>query len=251
MHAGKTKILSSDDSIKCDWVDIGGIFVEILKKEAAHKYLGRLMRMDPKERVGIEFQHRIRNCWMKFHQHRKTLCNLLIPIRLRMRLFNAVCTPCILYGLAVLPLSAKQREGLDILQRRMLRLIVDWRRIPNEEWSVTMHRMSVRVDRAQRDFPVKAWQESFHRQRWRFAIHDAKNQKCKWMYRLSQYCPDLIHDEALAPYRKPGRPYTRWDDSLHDYCGYEWSLLHWLGVEFWSREKCEMVEDRYVQYCML
>ena len=154
-----------------------------------------------------------------------------------MKLFDAVCSPTILFGLAVLPLTLKKREALDVLQRRMLRLIVGWKRLPGEDWSITMHRMKGRLATADAIYPIASWQECFHRQRWRYAVHVAKDSKSKWVYKLSQYSPDCIIDEAIQPHRNPGRPFLRWDDSLHDYCGYEWSMRHWLELENWSKEK--------------
>ena len=225
--------------------------LQVLGKDESHRYLGRMLNLDPEKRVEIEFRNRVQVCWMKFQKQRYILINPDIPIRLRMKLFDAICSPTILFGLAVLPLTLKKREALDVLQRRMLRLIVGWKRLPGEDWAITMHRMKGRLEKADAIYPIASWQECFHRQRWRYAVHVAKDSKSKWMYKLSQYCPDSIVDEEVKAHRNPGRPFLRWDDSLHDYCGYEWSMRHWLELENWSKEKALEIEDRYVQYCML
>ena len=209
------------------------------------------MSLDVSKRVDIELHNRIRACWAKFHQHRRWLTNLEISARLRMRLFDATCTPSILFGTAVLPLNLKHRRSLDILQRKMLRLIVGWRRSPGEEWEETMRRMNRRIEAAQQEYSAKSWEQTFHRQRWRYAAHVLRNIKMKWPYLLSVWNPADCHDDGMIPYRKPGRPYLRWDDSLHAYCGYEWSLLHWTDMEAWTDEQILKLEDRYVQYCML
>ena len=227
------------------------MMIEILKKDCSHKYLGRLLNMDANKRIGIELQNRMKMCWAKFHQHRRWLVNLEVPARLRLHLFDAVCSPTILFGSAVLPLNLKQRQSLDILQRKMLRLMVGWRRNPNEEWSETMSRMNLRVKRACAEYPIKSWEETYHRNRWRYASHMVQNMKMRWPLLLSQWDPSLKLDDDVAPYRKPGRPYLRWDDSLHDYCGYEWSLSHWTDMKDWEQQRILHLEDRYVQYCML
>ena len=207
--------------------------------------------MDSSKRIGIELQNRMRMCWAKFHQHRRWLVNLEVPVRLRLRLFDAICSPTILFGSAVLPLNVNQRQSLDILQRKMLRLMVGWRRVPGEEWSETMTRMTLRVKNACDQHPIKSWEESFHRNRWRYASHVVQNVKMRWPLVLSQWDPSVMLDDNVAPYRKPGRPFSRWDDSLHDYCGYEWSLFHWTDMKEWDSQRILHLEDRYVQYCML
>ena len=251
MHELKTKILITSINPRFHSVEIGGMMIEILQKDHCHRYLGRLLNMDPNKRIDFELQNRVRICWGKFHQHRKWLINLDVPIRLRLRLFDAICSPTILFGSAVLPLNLKQRQSLDILQRKMLRLMVGWRRLPGEEWSETMTRMNIRVENACVQYPIASWETSFHRHRWRYAVHVIQNKKMRWPLLLSQWDPGVKLDDDTFPYRKPGRPFLRWDDSLHDYCCYEWSLSHWTDMMNWEMQRVIQLEDRYVQYCML
>ena len=174
-----------------------------------------------------------------------------VPSGLHLRLFDAICIPTISFGNAILPLNLKQRQSLDILQRKMLRLMVGWRRLPGEEWSTTMVRMNDRVKKACDQHPIGSWEVSFHRHRWRYALHVVQNGKMRWPLLLSQWDPAVRLDDDTFPYRKPGRPFLRWDDSLHDYCGYEWSLPHWTDMKDWDVRRKMNLEDRYVQYCML
>ena len=127
MHDTKIKILTSAANPQFHWVEIRGMMIEILKRDCSRKYLGRLLSMDSSKRIGIELQNRMRMCWAKLHQHRRWLINLEVLARLRLHLFDAVCSPTILFGSAVLPLNLKQRQSLDILQNKMLRLMVGWR----------------------------------------------------------------------------------------------------------------------------
>ena len=120
-----------------------------------------LLNLNPKTRVDIELRNRINSGWAKFHEHRAWLCNHHIPVGLRLRLFDAVVTPAILFGGAVLPLNKKGLEHIDGIQRKMLRLIVGWRRIANEDWEVTMRRMKERVSNALHHFQVQLWSHRF------------------------------------------------------------------------------------------
>ena len=71
-----------------------------------------------------------------------------IPVGLRLRFFDAVVSPGALYSCAVLALNTDQLERFDIVQRKMLRRIVGWRRVQGKDWECTMHRMKIRVQSA-------------------------------------------------------------------------------------------------------
>ena len=68
-------------------------------------------------------------------------------------------------------------------------------------------------------------------------MHVIQNKKMRWPLLLSQWDPGVKLDDDTFPYRKPGRPFLRWDDSLHDYCCYEWSLSHWTEMMNWEMQR--------------
>ena len=78
-----------------------------------------------------------------------------------------------------------------------------------------------------------------------------QNIKMRWPLLLSQWDPSIQLDDDVVAYRKPGRPFLCWDDSVYDYCGYEWNLFHWSDMKGWVQRRILDLEDRYVQYCML
>ena len=66
-------------------------------------------------------------------------------------------SPSLLFGLAILPLQASSTEKLDVVQRKMMRKIVGWVRVPEEPWEDTMRRMKGRVDNALGQSKLKTW----------------------------------------------------------------------------------------------
>ena len=52
----------------------------------------------------MEFAHRLPVASNKFHKYKHILLNKDIPLVLRMKLFDAVVSPAMLFGLATLPL---------------------------------------------------------------------------------------------------------------------------------------------------
>ena len=75
MHPSKTKILSSKQPPGLDLLNIGNDFIQVLDSHESHRYLGHLLNLDVRKRVGIELQNRINTARGKFHQHRTWLMN--------------------------------------------------------------------------------------------------------------------------------------------------------------------------------
>ena len=153
------------------------MMINVLSSMESHKNLGRLISLNPAMRVTVELKNRINAGWHKFHEHRQWLCNHHVHIGLRLRLFDAVVTPSILFGGAVLPLSENDLKRLNIVQRRMLRSMIGWRRFTDEPWEETMRRMKRRMTDALQHLPLSSWSERFHRDRWRYAIHVVNNKQ--------------------------------------------------------------------------
>ena len=117
-------------------------------------------------------------------KHKHVLQNKHIAVRNRLKYFDAVITPTVLFSLHALPLTQKQLHDLNILQRRMLRSIVGWRRVDGEPWSDTMTRMNQRVASALQQHPVTAWDQQLLSGQYNFAATVTRSQwpslVCKW-----------------------------------------------------------------------
>ena len=143
LNADKTKIMHSsifDPGADRDYVDIGGDFVEVLHEDRHHRYLGRQLSLSPQNRTRIEVQHRKNHAWASFHKHKKVILNRHVSVAKRLKFFDVCVSPSILFALVCFPLIRGQVEDLDILQRKMIRRIVGWRRIDGEPWDETMRR---------------------------------------------------------------------------------------------------------------
>ena len=125
----------------------------VLSTARSHKHRDRLINLNPKLRVERKLKNRLNVRWTKFHEHRQWLCNHHIPVGLRLGLFDGVVSPSVLFGGLVLPLSEKDLKRFDIVQRRMLRLIVGWRRTTEETWEDTMRRMEERMKKGNGEIP--------------------------------------------------------------------------------------------------
>ena len=96
--------------------------------------LGKKLPGDLSARATVDVKHRIHIAWMKFNQHRETLLNRHVSFKLRLKFFDSIISPAILFGLTTVPLSAAQLSKLDVVRRRMLRSIVGWVPFVNGDW---------------------------------------------------------------------------------------------------------------------
>ena len=141
LSSSKTKIFTIQSLTIPLFVEVCGTMVQVLTGDQTHKYLGRSLCGSLARRHVVEFNHRVQLAWNKFHRHRRVLVNQHVSIKLRMKFFDAVATPTILFGLHTLALTGVQLSKLDSIQRRMLRLMVGRIRIQDESWQDTMSRM--------------------------------------------------------------------------------------------------------------
>ena len=140
VNARKTKILTTDVNVAADeaplFIDAGGGMVEVVKHAGTHMYLGRLLSGDLRMRGKCNLEHRMKCAWLKYHQFADTMQNRNIPIKLRLRLFDSVVTPSVLYSLTTTPLAQKDFDKRGALQRNMLRRIVGKVRSEGEHGSL-------------------------------------------------------------------------------------------------------------------
>ena len=95
LHMGKTKILPmrecSDASVK-----VGNSLVSILAPSDAERYLGRKLSMGNYHEV--EVTNRISAAWASFMYYKAELCCRSFVVKQRLRLFDTVVAPSLLYG---------------------------------------------------------------------------------------------------------------------------------------------------------
>ena len=125
IHRGKTKILTNMPDNERDssgGIDIEGETIKILALNESTMYLGRKLTFGAYH--DTEIDHRIACGWAKFNQYKKELCCRHYPLIDRLRLFESVITPTVLYSAGTWTMNAARMKKLKVAQRRMLRNIV-------------------------------------------------------------------------------------------------------------------------------
>ena len=208
INKAKTKILTTVADYSCNptplLVEVGDGMVEVVRGDALHKYLGKVLPGNLRARGVRNLDHRLSCGWLKFRSLASTLLNRKICLALRLRLFDSCVSPSVLYSLSTTPLTAAQLERLNATQRIMLRKIVGWVRWDDESWSETGHRMKAKLTEALRQHPVKNWS-------------DVRNQqRTGLLHRIEHgFCPSMlcaVHSWQPSTSRSRGRPKQRWTD---------------------------------------
>ena len=172
-----------------------------------------------------------------------------IPVGLHLSIFDAMVSPGALYSCAVLALNNDDLKIFDIVQRKMLRRIVGWRRIQGEDWECTMHRMKIRVQRALEMHAISNWSRRIMSARWKYALHVNFTDKSSWTKIICDWNPIEHPIEGLSASRSRGRPRVRWDDDLHFYCEEELDLHTWTELHTQSFLALKGMEDDFIEYC--
>ena len=103
--------------------------IEVLEPTASAMYLGReLSLMDTHT---VELKHRIKKAWAKFGTFKDELTNKSVPLYLRIKLFNTIMPPTVLYGCGSWVMTGTRERLLRSTQMKMMRAILGSRRVVN------------------------------------------------------------------------------------------------------------------------
>jgi len=125
LHPEKTKIISSTNKNGRPGTTnakIGEMKIEIIPIQSSIKYLGCQISFG--EMQDMELRQRIRGGWAKFMEHKQELTGAHYSLNSRLKLFDAVITPTVLYGSECWTTTKNLEDILQTTQRKMLRMIL-------------------------------------------------------------------------------------------------------------------------------
>ena len=210
LNVKKTKVLSTETAPNgpsyCD-TECG--MIEMLSENQKHKYLGRMFSGDVRKRGKVASEFRISCGGMKYHALQNVFEDEHTPIKLRLKLFDAVITATVLYSLDTCPLTANSLQRLDVAQRTMMRRIIGWVCVADDSWEERGHRMKIRFQRCMAYHPTNEWSDTVNRRK------DALVNSIDVLpfLTVSALRWDPIECESAnfcEAYRMRGRPFTRW-----------------------------------------
>ena len=133
IHPDKTKILSNQSTVNSDTkkhIEVGDMSIEILTRNESVKYLGQKISFYQQETT--EIKRRIRAVWATFHKYRQELSSKNYMLKHRLRLFDATVSPTICHAAGTWAPNKEHERMIQSTQRKMLRLIIQTKRIFNK-----------------------------------------------------------------------------------------------------------------------
>ena len=162
LNTSKTKILSTEDNndapVYCI-TECGTI--EVLATTSKYKYLGRMFSGNVRDRGRIAVEHRICCGWMKFKALQHIFQDKHIPVKLRLKLFDAAISSTVLYSLESCPITESIQSRLDVVQRTMLRRLIGWISFAEEIWESIGHKMKMQLQKCLEKHPIDDWRFKF------------------------------------------------------------------------------------------
>ena len=211
LHMGKTNILSNVELRKGvlaqPRVQIGAESVEVLPYNSSVTYLGRLVSFC--EFQDTEIKHRINRGWAAFATFRSVLCCRHYALRSRLRLFESVVTPVVLYGSGCWTMTVFRENYISTARRTMLRKIVGTSRLTDadgqkEPWHCWIIRATDKAEKHAADVGLTSWIEQQKTRRRNLAERISKGPGYRWSLQVLHWQP--------VGFRRVGRPCKRWED---------------------------------------
>ena len=173
-----------------------------------------------------------------FSKNKKELTDRRYQLKDRLRLFDAVVTPSLLYGCETWALKVDQERRLKVTQRKMLRmvlnakrrtLIVDSGSEPSQEeaskqsedqeilgpWPEFLQRTAQKMHEHLEKAGLSQWTMQWRTRKWRWAQKLLADTNNKWSRVATSWDP-LLHSNYPRA-RRQARPKKRWEEDFEDF----------------------------------
>jgi hypothetical protein len=209
LNLGKTKILTNTPgALRPTSLEIGGISVQVLQDGEGERYLGRKLCLDSYH--SIEISNRIAAGWAAFHKNKVALCNKSCRLAHRLRAFEAIVSPTVMYGASSWTMWADTEQLLSTTRRRMLRTIVGIRRLLDEPWDEYIKCATRKSEDLAPQHGLVDWVRQQHKSKTKLVEKFAHIHHARWPKRVLHWKPSF----RCQPHRRVGRPQLRWTDGL-------------------------------------
>ena len=161
--------------------------VRIASDSDAERYLGRKLAMTRFHET--ELLNRVSSGWASFFSYKAALCNRSVPLKDRVRLFDAVVTPCVLYASGTWAMTAAASQKLTTTRRRMLRWMVRIVKASAEPWEEYVVRATHLCEDMFAAHGSRSWVTMQRQQKWRLAGKAATQSYQRWTTKLLMWKP--------------------------------------------------------------
>ena len=182
----------------------------------SERYLGTKLSSDSYH--STELANRLDSGWSCFFKLKDTLCDRRLPLRDRIKLFEASVTPCVLYACGTWTMTVERERRFNVTRRRMLRWMIRTARAHDEDWVTYIKRATHTSEELASSLGSVRWVVLQRKRKWQFAGKAAVQSDGRWSRRLLGWRPWF----RCLPRRDIGHPVKRWDDDISSLAGGDW-----------------------------
>ena len=226
MNMDKTKVLTTAGAGAAR-VKLGDAYVNVLNPDQSEKYLGRKLNLQ--NQAQVELTNRLQSAWATFTKYKEVFRSRWCTFSLKMKMFDALVTPVVLYGAGSWTLTKEMETQLQTTRRRMLRDMLGARRQAGETWVEHIKRTTEIAEEKSKALGYDTWTVGFRKKKWRLAGKVAQSTGQRWSKRLLDWRPFF----RCHPYRDVGHPCARWSDMFVAIAGGSWTTAA-CDASLWS-----------------
>ena len=164
-----------------------GMKLQVKNGSGGHKWLGCILGVGKAGRTTLDLTYHLQAASKAFFANRNILCDQNVPVKDRLRYFDAVVSPCGAFWLWTPycpPERKKDLHQLDVACRKFLRAV---------PWHEILHDWNGKVQSVTLEHGMKLWSHRSLASYWKLAIHFASVPHDRWIQRILKWMPDGRH----------------------------------------------------------
>ena len=241
LNAGriKKKNLTTQSQHPAKLVSPGGIVVEILERDRAHKWLACMISTHTDGSHGLDLEHHLQAASSTFYESKSCSSDKSVSIAQRLVYFDAIYTSNLFCKWPSQNLqTGPSQVGRRIPQTRAHHCGPSWRL--RLVYSIAPHpsRVHARASECAEQAGVKLWSRSCLEQRWKLASYIANRSDNRWLKCALAW--------PAGRRTRIGRPTNTWDVQIQIYCRWQ-KLGEWkataMQTDFWLTHM-----DSFIQF---
>ena len=224
-------------------------FLEVLPAGEGLKILGTKVTLDG--HISKEISNWIAARWAKFHSLKALLTAKGASLKKRLRLFDSTVGCSVLWCCESWALREEDKQQLRTAFHHMLRIVVNIKRAPNEDYIHWIQRVTRKARRLADEAGVRNWLQYQARAQWRWAGHVGRRSAQTWLWRTSIWRNKEWELQVMGP--KPVRsrtgPWTRWENWVSRYCAENGHGM-WFKASA-TKEAWEHEAEHFIKFCQV
>ena len=218
-----------------------GIKLQVKNGSGGHKWLGCILGVGKAGRTTLDINHHLQAASKAFFANKTILCDRTVPVKDRLRYFDAVVTPVAVFGSGHRTIHQKDLHQLDVACRKFLRAVVgppsnlDWSR----PWHEILHEWNGKVQSVALEHGMKLWSHRSLTHCWKLAMHFASLPHDRWIQRILKWTPGGRY--------AAGCPRHNWVTKIS-------AFMRFLQVDDWKRLAQDTpvwlhLTEEFIQFC--